>query len=1032
MKKNKLYTVNKYNKVAFMPDERINLFDEGGDTEVEVDDDSKGGWFGLKKSVNPFSKVNINNTLNGVATAASPLIRSAMSNGYSTGIGNGIANAGNAVGDFLPGPWKWGVKLGTAFLGGIYNAAMGVKYNEDVINGIKDNAASMESAGNALAQANTNAGVLDAARNMGSTVDIDYHDLGSTGFLRTNNALRREKARLDKAQNLAMAKQTHGLMLGVNQADQTVDDLANSTFIAAYGGQLDSKYNKTNKYANGGLLNNADNNMGAIEYGLAVDDIIARNTRSDAMANLPEIVLGRGGRIHIDPKNKGKFNATKKRTGKTTEELTHSKNPLTRKRAIFAQNAKRWSHKHDEGGPLNIFDDGGRKWVTSVGTVGPGGFVPSRLGGYSGGIGGGGGAGTIISDVPEYDTTVENDTIWLPITRNFNQAWREAVRNGQDTLIFDGGKYPIEYSDNPNWEPAGNAREEIIDLVPIITEKKKTEKKKAEGGPLTNPLLLRYPELPLPDLQAMSISQYSNEPLIIEDRKPIKYVPIEEVVGDSLYPAATNRTLGELSLEAIAKNKLERERLAEFNRQVNQQNTPLFAFGGNLETNGADWPTRLTHIDAGQSHELNPNGGVQVGVDSEGTPNLVEEKETIWNDYVFSNRIFLDDSAKELFHIGKKKDYTYAEYSKKLEKEAAERPNDAISRRGLEIQMEDLMQQQERQKAEMEAEEAEEAFDALAPEEKVAVMQDVAAQEQAAEEAAMQEQAMAGQQSVPQQVSPEEAAMLQQQRAQEQQMMQAEPQMVQQQAVQQPMMAAYGGNLFAEGGDTSKYKGKNVSQILEMLKAEDYYTSDEDLQKQAEDIYNTFVEEDKANKTAKIYQKSLEWLGKEHPEFSDNLKEKVANIMTNSSLATGNYNPRLTFRSVVPTRDFSDDNVEGDPFEFIKDIYTRFSPKIIILGQGSKGLILYDRDRNINVHYNAVTTNKVVNTAGAGNALIASFLHYYLETGDSVNAIKNGLLCASYKTGFERTSDGYMTPEQVAQWRNLIWHTEKVTDLYGL
>lgn len=46
--------------------------------------------------------------------------------------------------------------------------------------------------------------------------------------------------------------------------------------------------------------------------------------------------------INIDPKNKGKFNATKKRTGKSTEELTHSKNPLTRKRAIFAQNARKW------------------------------------------------------------------------------------------------------------------------------------------------------------------------------------------------------------------------------------------------------------------------------------------------------------------------------------------------------------------------------------------------------------------------------------------------------------------------------------------------------------------------------------------------------------------------------------------------------------------------------------------------------------------------------------------------------------------
>lgn len=51
------------------------------------------------------------------------------------------------------------------------------------------------------------------------------------------------------------------------------------------------------------------------------------------------------GGIYINPKNKGKFNATKKRTGKTTEELAHSKNPLTRKRAIFALNARKWKKK---------------------------------------------------------------------------------------------------------------------------------------------------------------------------------------------------------------------------------------------------------------------------------------------------------------------------------------------------------------------------------------------------------------------------------------------------------------------------------------------------------------------------------------------------------------------------------------------------------------------------------------------------------------------------------------------------------------
>ena len=48
-------------------------------------------------------------------------------------------------------------------------------------------------------------------------------------------------------------------------------------------------------------------------------------------------------KIKIKPENKGKFNATKKKTGKTTEQLTHSKNPVTKKRAIFAQNSAHWN-----------------------------------------------------------------------------------------------------------------------------------------------------------------------------------------------------------------------------------------------------------------------------------------------------------------------------------------------------------------------------------------------------------------------------------------------------------------------------------------------------------------------------------------------------------------------------------------------------------------------------------------------------------------------------------------------------------------
>ena len=37
------------------------------------------------------------------------------------------------------------------------------------------------------------------------------------------------------------------------------------------------------------------------------------------------------------------------------------------------------------------------------------------------------------------------------------------------------------------------------------------------------------------------------------------------------------------------------------------------------------------------------------------------------------------------------------------------------------------------------------------------------------------------------------------------------------------------------------------------------------------------------------------------------------------------------------------------------------------------------------------------------------------------NAIKNALLFSSYKIGYMGTSNGFMTTEQLAQWRNLIW-----------
>ena len=62
---------------------------------------------------------------------------------------------------------------------------------------------------------------------------------------------------------------------------------------------------------------------------------------------------------------------------------------------------------------------------------------------------------------------------------------------------------------------------------------------------------------------------------------------------------------------------------------------------------------------------------------------------------------------------------------------------------------------------------------------------------------------------------------------------------------------------------------------------------------------------------------------------------------------------------------FSDDNLGEDPYEFIDRISATYGTEIIILGQGSEGLMLFDKSQNLRVHYKTVKTNEVVNTIGA-------------------------------------------------------------------
>lgn len=82
------------------------------------------------------------------------------------------------------------------------------------------------------------------------------------------------------------------------------------------------------------------------------------------VVGVPYYKKGKG--IHIKKKNRGKF--TEYCGGEVTNECIQkakkSKNPTLRKRATFAENARGWSKKHQDGGLL----DAGLSFVPIVGT----------------------------------------------------------------------------------------------------------------------------------------------------------------------------------------------------------------------------------------------------------------------------------------------------------------------------------------------------------------------------------------------------------------------------------------------------------------------------------------------------------------------------------------------------------------------------------------------------------------------------------------------------------------------------------------
>lgn len=364
--------------------------------------------------------------------------------------------------------------------------------------------------------------------------------------------------------------------------------------------------------------------------------------------------------IHIKPENRGKFNATKKRTGKTTEQLSHSKNPLTRKRAIFALNAKKW--KHADGGELlpndyylnlfalggetNLLDQADSNNVNTKNNKGLKGLL-NKLSG----LGESGDESNINSIDPQslvgnIATLFSNQQ---PVLQGANQTAGADIENDFDPQYIDVTKVKKDFDTKGAITSSIGAGAGLGATIGTVIPGAGTLVGGAigtVGGAIAGGIK----------------SIFGNKKAKRQERK------------------AKNKARGLNSMATLESYMGKAYGFAEGGNLSNLMGRKYFAEGG------------LTTFNNGGSHEESPIGGIPQGISETGQMNLVEEGETRFQDYIFSDRLLVHKEIAEQMNlpkniIGK----TFAEASEILGKDLEEHPNDPISERGFEEMMTRLM-----------------------------------------------------------------------------------------------------------------------------------------------------------------------------------------------------------------------------------------------------------------------------------------------------------------------------------------------------
>lgn len=718
MKRNCLYTINPYNK---------NIFEDGGlaswdrlasgafgvsygDAGKTLSDyQNSTNVFGLSKIDNPFSKGNIaggfgsmaktgigSGILSGLAGGISKGAQGLISGGLNSGAGNAIGSLGRGVGSLVGrvNPLLGAaVSVGSGIIGGGVNALVGTATDQ------KKLAANNEaiSAWNSYA---STADSTDAVK--GLTAMQNYEDAYRSGLLRKGWAnSRNDEARTNFANAKSFAERSI-----TNNVDNIIGDMiANSLYnYSAFGGPLG--------YA---PMTGALGIMQADKY------INAINNRTDAIAKTQNLTSGssfsplgnafaEGGGIHINPAHKGQFTSKAKRAGMGVQEyashvLANKEDypSSTVKQANFAKNAAGW--KHDDGGALKaaFIQDFGNDPIGAAMRYNQGlEAVAAQREAAEAAAQEEQAKQQAYKDLQDRLTSVEASNIAL-------QALVDGIGSRQ-TTTEGAPAAPVDIpEDIRGWDYIekklkGSGRFNDIQIAGIkqnINRESGFNPRAVGDNGAAVGLAQWHPDRRPQDMSLDGQIQHLIDTLSAYDGN-------KHWIGRDNYEGFLNARTPEEAHYYIARG-YERPAASitdNLRRRSNMSLRRYNAFGGELGTNGTDFTTGLLEINAGGDHEENPFEGVQLGFDAQGIPNLVEEGETVYNDYVFSKRLQVPPFMRRQLGLGGniKDEISFAAASKKIASAAKDRPNNPMDEAYLEDALAKLANVQEAERARMQAE----------------------------------------------------------------------------------------------------------------------------------------------------------------------------------------------------------------------------------------------------------------------------------------------------------------------------------------